>query len=92
MRYDIRDGDRTTAGGIVFSPRRGDTLDGKEIAYEHDMVKCFACGTTGYIVCVGAHPHETGAGGKHSALSDDLCVCKCDPSPRLVASQHRSGC
>jgi len=92
MRYDIRSGDHTTAGGVVFTPHRGDTLDGKELAYEGDVVKCFACGTNGRIVCIGERPHETGVSGKHSALSDDLCVCKCDPPPRLVASQHRSGC
>jgi hypothetical protein len=25
--------------------------------------------------------------GKQVALHDDLCLCKCDPPPRLVANQ-----
>lgn len=92
MRYDIRDWDTTTAGGKVIALHPGDTLDGRAIAYEGDMVQCFACGTTGYVVCVGERPHETGPSGKRTALSDDVCMCKCKPSPRLIASQYRSMC
>jgi uncharacterized Zn-binding protein involved in type VI secretion len=47
MRYDIRDGDTTTAGGTVFATHRGDMLDGREIAYEGDPVRCPACGVLG---------------------------------------------
>jgi uncharacterized Zn-binding protein involved in type VI secretion len=92
MRYDIRHGDSTTANGVVIASTRGDLLDGREIAYEGDQVICRTCGTTGRIVCVGTRPHETGPGGKKTALSGDWCVCKCDPPPRLIASQERSFC
>ena len=29
-----------------------------------------------------------GPDGRRVALSDDLCICKCDPPPKLVASQQ----
>jgi len=92
MRYDIRDGDETTAGGIVSSPDRNDLLMGKAIAYEGDHVECYACGVAGYILCTGKRPEETGAKDKRSALSGDLCICKCNPPPTLIASQFTSGC
>jgi uncharacterized Zn-binding protein involved in type VI secretion len=91
MRKDIRDGDSTTANGVVICPGRSDRLDGREIAYEGDHVHCRTCGSTGYILCVGERPRETGDGGKPSALSGDLCICKCDPPPKLLSSQNRSG-
>jgi uncharacterized Zn-binding protein involved in type VI secretion len=92
MRYDIRDGDRTTVNGIVSAPCRGDKLEGREIAYEGDPIWCPACNTMGRIACVGTRPRETGAGGRRSALSGDLCLCNCKQPPKLVASQCRSGC
>jgi uncharacterized Zn-binding protein involved in type VI secretion len=92
MRYDIMDGDTTTARGRVIAASRRDLLDGREIAYEGDPVVCPACGTIGKIVCVGERPNETGPGNKRAALSGDLCVCKCSPAPRLIALQRRSFC
>jgi hypothetical protein len=34
--------------------------------------------------------HSDRFDGREKALSDDLCRCKCDPPPRLVASQTLS--
>ncbi|WP_090870392.1 PAAR domain-containing protein [Paraburkholderia diazotrophica] len=92
QRFEIRDGDITTANGRVFAASRVDMLDGRAIAYEGDIVSCPACGTQGRIVCDGNGPRETGQGNKRTALSDDLCVCQCEPFPRLIASQRRSFC
>ncbi|TCG08311.1 hypothetical protein BZM27_12840 [Paraburkholderia steynii] len=90
-RYDICNGDTTTAGGRVVAPERGDTIRGRAVAYEGDAVLCPKCDSTGRIVCTDRRS-DTGPNGKQVALSGDWCVCKCDPSPRLIASQHHSGC
>lgn len=89
-RYDIRDGDTTTAQGRVMATVRNDVIDGKAVAYEGDPVWCPACKTTGKIVCVGERLPERGPDGRQSALSGDWCLCQCNPRPRLIQSQHRS--
>jgi uncharacterized Zn-binding protein involved in type VI secretion len=91
-RYDIRNGDTTTSNGRVESSSNSDTIDSIPVAYERDRVWCNACNTTGYIECVGPRIATTGPDGRQLALSDDLCRCKCTPSPRLIASQTRSYC
>lgn len=91
-RYDIRDGDTTTADGRVEGSGRDDPIDGVPVAYEKDPVWCPRCQSTGRIVCVGARVSSTGRDGRQQALSDDLCQCRCSPPPRLVASQMRSYC
>ena len=89
-RYDICKGDKTTADGTVKAGNSGDRLGDREQAYEHDPVWCPACKTMGKIVCVGPRIPSTGSDGREAALSYDLCVCRCDPSPRLIASQNTS--
>lgn len=91
-RYDIRDGDTTTANGRVQTRSESDTIDGVPAAYELDRVWCDSCKSTGYIECVGPRVATAGRDGRQQALSDDLCRCKCTPSPRLLASQTRSYC
>lgn len=91
-RYDIRDGDTTTAGGRVQASGRDDPIDGLPVAYENDPVWCEKCQTTGHIACVGPRIPSSGPGGRQQALSDDLCRCRCTPAPRLIASQTRSYC
>ncbi|SAL70858.1 hypothetical protein AWB71_04318 [Caballeronia peredens] len=89
-RYDIVKGDKTTSAGIVQGGDSNDTLNGHEQAYEGDPVWCPVCKMMGRIVCVGPRLSMTGPDGREGALSDDLCVCLCDPSPRLIASQDAS--
>jgi uncharacterized Zn-binding protein involved in type VI secretion len=89
-RYDIVKGDLTTAGGIVEHGDGTDMLGDREQAYEDDPVSCPACNSMGRIVCVGPRQSMTRPGGREVALSDDLCVCRCNPSPRLLASQNTS--
>lgn len=86
-RYDITEGDRTTAGGTVQRGNSLDILHGRAQAYDGDPVWCPQCNTMGKIACSGPRMPTKGPDGRETALSDDACVCQCHPSPRLVASQ-----
>ncbi|WP_175783127.1 PAAR domain-containing protein [Burkholderia anthina] len=89
-RYDIVKGDTTTAGGLIEGCNGNDLVGAREQAYEGDPVACPACETVGKIACDGPRIRTTGPDGRQAALSDDLCVCQCSPSPRLIASQISS--
>lgn len=89
-RYDILKGDRTTSDGTVMGGDPKDRVGDREQAYERDEVWCPECQTTGLIVCDGPRRSMTGPDGREGALSDDLCVCRCDPPPRLLPSQYSS--
>jgi uncharacterized Zn-binding protein involved in type VI secretion len=89
-RYDILKGDSTTAGGTVEGGDAHDTVNHREQAFENDPVWCPACSTMGRIVCDGPRISMKSPDGCEAALSDDLCVCQCSPSPRLVPSQNTS--
>lgn len=80
-------GAKTTAGGEVISGLERTSFNGLMIAREGDRVACPACGTEGVIALTGPHLHENW-GGKQAALEGDLCMCKCDPPPTLIANQH----
>jgi hypothetical protein len=54
---------------------------------EGDPVDCPACGTQGVIKCVALRIQDR-INGKEFALSDDLCLCACNPAPKLVADQN----
>lgn len=86
----IRNGDETNVGGQVETPARKDMLDGRIAAYEDDPVWCPKCSTYGRIGCTGERANERGPDGKRPALADDLCLCRCDPSPVLIPSQTTS--
>ncbi|MBR8355893.1 PAAR domain-containing protein [Burkholderia vietnamiensis] len=87
-RYMILDGDHTTAAGTVRATATPFELGGRHIAHEGDDVICPACKTVGKIQCVGPRQPMTGPDGRPVALSDDLCICKCAPPPKLVPSQQ----
>ncbi|CAN7295420.1 PAAR domain-containing protein [Trinickia sp. LjRoot230] len=89
-RYDILKGDKTTAGGTVTDGSSLDTIADREQAYEGDHIWCPSCRSVGRIVCDGLRISMKGVDGREGALSDDLCVCKCSPSPRLIPSQYSS--
>lgn len=89
-RAYIRSGDRTSVGGRVETLDRRDTIDGLVAAYEDDPVWCPECKSYGRIGCTGARLPEFGAGGKRSALADDVCLCACRPYPLLIPSQTTS--
>lgn len=87
-RYMILDGDHTTVAGTVRATATPFELGGRHIAHEGDDVICPACKTVGKIQCVGPRQPMTGPDGRPVALSDDLCICKCAPPPKLVPSQQ----
>lgn len=86
-RYHIRLGAKTTAGGIVKTASTRHFLNGSPLAVERDLIDCPACGSEGVIEVVPPRLRDT-YNGKEFALSDDLCICKCSPPPKLVADQH----
>lgn len=89
-RYHITLGARTSAGGVVTSASSLCSINGVLMAVEGDSVSCPACRSVGKIACDGPRLSERW-NGKQAALSDDLCVCGCNPPPRLLAVQtHKS--
>jgi PAAR motif len=89
-RYDILKGDKTTSDGTVEGGDTTDKVGDREQAYETDPVWCPVCQTMGRIGCTGPRLSMKGSDGREGALSDDLCICQCDPSPRLIPSQYTS--
>ena len=74
-------------GGKVTSGCEGTSFNGEMSSREGDRVACPACGTEGFIALTGPHLHEEW-NGKQAALEGDLCICKCDPPPELIANQN----
>lgn len=86
QRYTITLGANTTAGGKVISASSQGSINGIKIALENDLIFCPTCKSQGKILCVGPRIPETW-NGKQVALGNDLCLCACFPSPRLIANQ-----
>lgn len=86
-RYHIRAGATTTAGGVVRVSSDYRKLNGVPLARDGDPVDCPACGAQGVIKCVTPRLIERFK-GKEFALSDDLCICGCNPPPKLIADQQ----
>jgi uncharacterized Zn-binding protein involved in type VI secretion len=85
-RYHITLGAPTTAGGKVTSGNHFDTINNVPVALERDKCWCPKCNSEGVIMLDGPRLSAT-VNGREVALSDDLCICKCNPPPRLVAAQ-----
>ncbi len=85
-RYHIRDGAKTTKSGTVRASASWFKLDGLALAREGDSVDCAACGTEGVIQCVQPRMPDH-LDGRQFALNDDLCICGCNPPPKLIAEQ-----
>ncbi|BDU52319.1 hypothetical protein LINBF2_05540 [Limnohabitans sp. INBF002] len=90
VRHWICDGDLTTAGGTVKATALGEKINGKERAYEGDLIECPTCKSTGHIKCVPPIRPAIGMDGRQKAMEGDLCICKCPTPPRLIASQTLS--
>jgi len=88
-RYHITVGAKTTANGTVQSGCSDYTIDVMNQAREGDQVYCPTCATTGVIICEGPRLSDT-VNGRNLALGGDLCRCKCNPLPRLIANQTQS--
>lgn len=89
-RFHIHVGDTTTRGGKVLTGLSTVTWHGHALAFEGDQVECPACRGIGRIVAVGTRISFTGPHGRQQALSGDLCMCRCEPPPQLIASQDTS--
>ena len=89
-RYLITLGATTTAGGAVTSASSMLNIDGIRVALERDTVFCKACLSNGFIKADGPRLGDR-YNGREFALTDDLCICKCDPPPRLVHNQTLRG-
>lgn len=85
-RYHITLGATTTAGGKVMSASSFMSINGAQIALDNDKVFCPACNSEGVIKFDGPRLSES-YNNRQVALNDDLCICKCSPSPRLVNNQ-----
>jgi uncharacterized Zn-binding protein involved in type VI secretion len=88
QRYHITLGASTSAGGKVISASSCCSIDGVLVALEGDAIFCPACKSPGKIKIFGPRISESW-NGTQVALQDDLCVCKCTPPPKLIASQQR---
>lgn len=85
-RYTITEGAKTTSGGTVIQASSNGSISGARIAVERDQIFCPACRSSGYILCIGPRLPEVWD-GKQVALGNDLCICGCFPSPRLISNQ-----
>ncbi len=85
-RRFIRKGDKTDRDGVVTEGIGNSSLQGQPLAYLGAPVQCPACGTEGVIISDGS-PRTMTVMSKQVALENDLCQCKCNPLPKLIASQ-----
>lgn len=85
-RSYIKRGDKTTNGGVVLDGLERCLHHGTELSYLEAKVYCPRCKGVGTIAPHG--PRRPGTlMGRRAALEGDLCLCRCDPPPQLVASQ-----
>lgn len=86
-RYFIRVGDKTTADGIVTQGEDNFKHHGVSVSYHGAAIYCHGCKTVGHICSVPPY-RPFSILGKQVALDNDICICKCSPPPRLIASQN----
>ncbi|MCK1791991.1 PAAR domain-containing protein [Pseudomonas violetae] len=85
-RYFITVGAKTTVNGTVRTGWEYGDINGHLLAREGDAVECPECDSIRKIVLAGPRlGHDLG--GHEAALDGDLCNCKCDPPPKLIANQ-----
>lgn len=85
-RYNCCLGASTTAGGVIVAASGQGRIEGRELAVEGDPIHCPACNRLGRILCVPPRTSEIWH-GKQAALEGDLCICQCEPPPKLIANQ-----
>lgn len=88
-RYILKQGDKSSVGGVAIDGIPNYTHDGTPITYVGARVLCPACNSEGRIVGIGPR-QPNNVDGKEEALHGDLCACKCHPSPVMVNSQTDS--
>jgi uncharacterized Zn-binding protein involved in type VI secretion len=85
-RNYLQVGDKSSAGGIVIDEMEDCFNEDTALTFLGARVVCPACGTTGIIVPTGPRWPNNWM-GKEMAMEEDLCACKCSPSPIMIASQ-----
>lgn len=85
-RAFVREHDKTTQGGTVMAPFNTIAGYGSTISFDGDPVYCPACKSTGVTKCIPPFHPWTGPDGRQVNLDGDLCLCKCFPPPKLLAS------
>lgn len=85
-RYNLTNGAKTTAGDTVYTGYTGGTINGLGMVRQGDLIFCPACSSQGVVVCGGPRLGEIWDGAE-AALDGDVCRCKCDPPPKLIANQ-----
>ncbi|CAD6530438.1 hypothetical protein LMG28727_02657 [Paraburkholderia kirstenboschensis] len=88
-RYHLKQGDHSSAGGIVLEGEETCTHFGTAMTYLGAKVYCPTCKTVGVIAGKGPRLSDTMM-GKEAALDGDICVCNCEPPPVMSASQNNS--
>jgi uncharacterized Zn-binding protein involved in type VI secretion len=88
-RYLLKMGDKSSAGGLIIEGVASCTHDGTALTFIGARVACPICQSTGAIVATGPRWPDQMM-GKEQALDGDLCLCKCDPPPVMIASQTHS--
>jgi uncharacterized Zn-binding protein involved in type VI secretion len=85
-RYFIKKGDKTTSGATVIEGDERTTHHGVALSFIGAALYFPACESTGRIIPDGPR-RPCSFVGKDAALSNDLGMCKCHPTPRLIPSQ-----
>jgi uncharacterized Zn-binding protein involved in type VI secretion len=85
-RYNIKLHDKTTSGAFVTEDEPTTTHHGTPLAFIGAAIYCPTCKSAGIIVASGPRL-SVSFRGKQAALDNDLGMCKCNPTPRLIASQ-----
>ncbi|WP_081073552.1 PAAR domain-containing protein [Burkholderia stagnalis] len=78
-------GDKTTVGGVVLEGVQSGFNGGVPIAFHGAQIWCPVCKTNGRLVNDGPR-QPMSFNGAQVGLENDLCICKCAPPPRLIAS------
>jgi hypothetical protein len=86
-RYNLKEGDKATSGATVLEGLENDTHHGVPLTFVGATLHCPACKSLGVLVGTGPRWPDTSM-GKEYALEGDVCVCKCNPPPRMIASQY----
>jgi uncharacterized Zn-binding protein involved in type VI secretion len=88
-RAFIKQGDRTTVGGVVIEGMEDMEHEGRCLSFLYAKVWCPVCKTDGRIFPRdGLSREDFRMMGREPALEFDICQCKCDPKPLVLASQH----
>jgi uncharacterized Zn-binding protein involved in type VI secretion len=85
-RHYLKVGDKSSKDGTISEGIPGMTHEGTELAFVGASVSCPSCNSVGKIIPAG--PRWPGdLMGMQAAFDGDICACKCQPHPVMIASQ-----